>query len=298
MTYSIVARDPHTGDVGVALQSHWFQAPSGAIWARAGVGAVATQADSEPSYGPLGLDRIQAGASPRESLDELLGRDDRRDHRQVALIDVRGRIAVHTGSSCIREAGHVAGDGFSAQANMMWKDAVWGAMASAFESSVGDLSDRLLAALDAAEAAGGDIRGRQSAGVMIVRAEPTERPWSDTLMDIEVADHPRPLEELRRLVELRHAYDMIEDEPARDDSDGALRRSLDAMESAPGSAEIAFWTAVELAVHGRIDEARRAFTTCRSDGEGWSALLRRLGRDGQANMTTELADSITSPDEV
>lgn len=293
MTYSIVARDLETGNLGVALQSHWFQAPSGAIWARPGVGAVATQALGEPSYGPLGLGLMESGATPQEALDQLLVRDDGRADRQISFVDASGRAAVHTGSSCIKEAGHIISDAFTVQANMMWRDTVWQAMATAFQASTGDFSGRLLAALDAAEAEGGDVRGRQSAGILIVRAEPTDEPWRDTLMDIEVADHPRPLEELRRLVDLKHAYDMLGDEPVDgDDPDRELRTSLDAMTMAPGSAEIAFWTMVELASRGRLEEARRAYSTCVRDGPGWAELLGRLARDNLAHITPQIAELI------
>ena len=170
-TYSIVARDPDTGELGVAVQSHWFSVGSIVSWAEPGVGAVATQSIAEPAYGPWLLDRLRGGQAPREALDELLAHDQQARVRQVSVVDSRGAVAVQTGDRCIPYAGHVEGDGFSAQANMMAGPEVWPAMAEAFSASTGPLPRRLLATLDAAEAVGGDVRGRQSAALVVVPAE-------------------------------------------------------------------------------------------------------------------------------
>jgi len=205
-TYSIVARDPATGDLGVAVQSHWFSVGSMVPWAEAGVGAVATQSFVDPSYGPLGLALMRAGRSAPDALGALLAGDAQRDVRQVGMVDAQGRVATHTGALCIPAAGGQAGREYVVQANLMEKPSVWPAMARAFEAAKGDLAERMLAALDAAEAEGGDIRGRQAAGLVVVKARSSGRPWADRVFDLRVDDHVDPLGELRRLVRLQRAY--------------------------------------------------------------------------------------------
>src|SRR5271168_4816399 len=222
-TYSIVARDPDTGQLGVAVQSHYFAAGSVVTWAEAGVGAVATQASADPAYGKLGLDLMRARKSAPDTLAGLLAADPMREIRQVAMVDALGRTAAHTGQTTIPEAGHIVGDGFSVQANMMLKNTVWPAMAEAYTSAKGELVDRFLAALDAAEAEGGDIRGRQSAAILIVEGKSSGRPWHDRIFDLRVDDASEPLVEIRRLVAVRRAYIHM-----RLGDDAASRRDLDA----------------------------------------------------------------------
>jgi len=177
-TYSIVARDEHTGQLGVAVQSHWFAVGSLVCWARAGVGAVATQSVVKVSYGPLALDRMAHGLAPAEALAELLALDEGRELRQVAMVDAEGRVDAHTGKRCIAEAGHETGKGFSVQANMMASRDVWPAMARAYGGGRGDLADRMLSALDAAQTVGGDVRGKQSAAILVVDPLPNAEPWA------------------------------------------------------------------------------------------------------------------------
>ncbi|MGE0132163.1 MAG: DUF1028 domain-containing protein [Blastocatellales bacterium] len=225
-TYSIVARDTETGQLGVAVQSHWFSVGAIVPWAEAGVGAVATQSFVEPAYGPLGLTLMRAGKSAPEALKSLLAGDAQAGVRQVAMIDAQGRVAAHTGEHCIIAAGHHTGSNYSVQANLMLKDTVWGAMAKAFENTKGDLADRLLAALEAAEAEGGDIRGKQSAAIIVVSGKPTGKPWADRLFDLRVEDHSAPVTELKRLVKLQRAYTRMntgDDLFSKNDIAGALR---------------------------------------------------------------------------
>src|SRR5207248_1848101 len=205
-TFSIVARDPATGEMGVAVQSHWFSVGSIVPWAEAGVGAVATQSFVDPSYGKLGLDLMRAGRSAPEALAGLLAADSNRDVRQVAMIDAQGRVAAHTGAKDIQSAGNHVGEQYSTQANLMSNDNIWPAMAKAYEETKGDLAERLLAALDAAQSAGGDIRGRQSAAIVVVKAKSSGKPWEDRIFDLRVDDSTEPLKELRRLVTLQRAY--------------------------------------------------------------------------------------------
>ena len=297
MTYSIVARDPGTGDLGVAVQSHWFAAGI-VCWARAGVGAVASQATALIEHGPLALDLLEAGADAPRALARRLDADAEREVRQVAVLDASGSVAVHTGASCIPEAGHRTGDGFSCQANMMRRDTVWGAMADAFTSAGGELVDRLLVALEAAEAEGGDVRGRQAARLLVVRAEATDRPWEDVLVDLRVDDHPAPLPELRRLLDLKRAYDRLERAEELElagDADGALRERRLAIDATPDNPEAAFWTAVSLGALGRLDDARPLVRTAVAAEPGWADLLRRLADRGLVPLAQDAVEELLRP---
>ncbi|MBA3348849.1 MAG: DUF1028 domain-containing protein [Actinobacteria bacterium] len=205
MTYSLVARDPETGELGIAVQSRSFGTGRVVPWAAAGVGAVATQSFSDPSYGPLGLELLRGGTAPDEALAQLLERDRLRDFRQVAFVDAQGRTASHTGAACIPASGALAGDGSSAQGNMLRSDEVWQAAAEGFVAGTGSLAERLLAGLDAAEAAGGDFRGRQAGAILVVAAEGEGEIWGARVADVRVDDHPEPLGELRRLLRIELA---------------------------------------------------------------------------------------------
>lgn len=283
-TYSIVARDPATGDLGVAVQSHWFSVGSLVSYAEAGVGAVATQSFVEPSYGPLGLDLMRAGKSAPNALKGLLATDADREVRQVAMVDAQGRVAAHTGSKCIQAAGNEVGEGFSVQANLMDRPTVWPAMAKAFRAAKGDLADRMLAALRAAQKEGGDIRGQQSAALLVVRGKSTGQPWNDRLFDLRVEDNPDPLGELARLVQLRRAYRLM------DEGDGhvtagkweeARKAYSAAAKLAPSVVEMPFWHAVALANSGKRDEALPIFKSVFAKEPFWKRLVPRLADVGQ-----------------
>jgi uncharacterized Ntn-hydrolase superfamily protein len=278
-TYSIVARDPLTRELGVAVQSHYFCVGAIVPWAQAGIGVVATQAMVDPAYGPRGLELIRAGSSAPEALATLTAADRERDVRQVAMVDSEGRADAHTGSSTIAEAGHIVGDGFCVQANMMLRKTVWAAMADAFRATGGELVDRLLAALDAAEAEGGDIRGRQSAALLIVPAKSSGRPWSDKLFDIRVDDAREPLAELRRLVGLRRAYEhlrMAQAALARDDSNTMSAEFEQAALLGADNPEMRFWQAVALIQSERIDEGLATLAKIAERDSNWLELALRL----------------------
>jgi uncharacterized Ntn-hydrolase superfamily protein len=282
-TYSIVARDPATGDFGVAVQSHWFQVGTSVPWAESGVGAVATQSFVKVEYGPRGLELMRQGRSAQEALDQLLAQDPEKDVRQVAMVDAQGRVAVWTGPKCIAAAGHQTGNGYSVQANLMDKPTVWPAMARAYESAKGDLADRLLAALEAAEAEGGDVRGRQSAALVIVRARSTGEPWRDRLVDVRVDDHPQPLAELRRLLDLHRAYEEMnrgDKAVAKNDFPAAVGHYTRATGLAPGIAELPFWQAVTLFVAGQEDKALALFRDVFAKEPQWARLVPRLPASG------------------
>lgn len=282
-TYSIVARDPETGNFGVAVQSHWFQVGPLVPWAEAGVGAVATQSFVKVDYGPEGLRLMRGGNPAPETLDRLLAEDAQKDVRQVAMVDAQGRVAAWTGPSCIAAAGHQVGDGYSVQANLMDKETVWPAMARAYEAARGDFADRLLAALEAAEAEGGDIRGRQSAAILVVRARTTGKPWQDRLVDLRVDDHPAPVEELRRLLQLHRAYEEMNlgDEAfAEGEIEEAVQHYTRGTELAPQVAELPFWQAVTLFMAGREDEALPIFRDVFAREDRWRRLVPRLPASG------------------
>jgi uncharacterized Ntn-hydrolase superfamily protein len=294
-TYSIVARDAATGELGVAVQSHWFSVGSGVPWAEAGVGAVATQSFTDPSYGPLGLALMKVGRTAPEALAALLAGDSGRDVRQVGMVDARGNVATHTGKMDIPEAGGQTGAGYAVQANLMEKASVWPAMARAFEGTKGDLAERMMAALEAAEAEGGDIRGRQSAALLIVKGASSGRPWADKVFDLRVEDHPAPLVELRRLVTLQRAYNHMgagDDCVTVKDWACAQREYGAAERLVPGNAEMAFWHAVALATNGRLDDARPLFARAFAADARWRELARRLPRVGQLPDDPKLMEQI------
>jgi uncharacterized Ntn-hydrolase superfamily protein len=282
-TYSIVARDPATGEMGVAVQSHWFSVGSIVAWAEAGVGAVATQSFVEPAYGRDGLALLREGRGAEEALRELVARDEGRGVRQVAMVDARGRVAAHTGEKCIEAAGHHVGAQYSVQANMMRSERVWPAMARAFESAKGDLAERMLAALDAAEAAGGDIRGRQSAALVVVKSASSGKPWADRIFDLRVDDHPTPLVELRRLVRLQRAYNHMNAGDVaveRKDNEAALREYSAAGRLVPDNLEMAYWHAVALVNMNRVEESLPIFRRVFAADPDWRTLTPRLVKAG------------------
>lgn len=280
-TYSIVARDSVTGEMGVAVQSHYFSVGPIVPWAEAGVGAVATQSLVLVDYGPNGLALMRGGLSAPAALDSLLRADPNPAVRQVAMVDARGRVAAHTGPKSIPAAGHHVGAQYSVQANLMDKPSVWPAMARAYEAAAGDLAERLLQALEAAEKEGGDIRGRQSAAILVVKAESSGKPWVDRVMDLRVEDHPQPLVELRRLVNLRRAYnaeDAGDNAIAAKDPAEALRQYEAAARLAPGVVELQFWAAVSMYTNGREEEARETFRRVFAKERRWAELVPRLAK--------------------
>lgn len=278
-TFSIVARDPDTGEIGVAVQSHYFAVGPIVPWAEPGVGAVATQSLVEVSYGPKGLELMRNGKSASDALKELLDKDDHADVRQVAMIDVRGNVDVHTGKRCIADAGDHKGENYSCQANLMANDKVWGAMAKAFETSKGDLAERLLRALEAGQAAGGDIRGQQSAAIVIVKGKRSNQPWADRVLDLRVDDNPKPIAELRRLVTQWRAYRNVDqgDAYVADNKvEDAMKSYAEASRLAPGNDEILFWQAATLWKLDREKEATPIFKKVFARDRRWVALVPRL----------------------
>ena len=265
---------PNSGQIGVAVQSHWFAA--GVVcWAKAGVGAVATQAMALIDHGPLGIELMEGGAQSDGALQMRLSEDPTPEIRQIAMIDSESRVSVHTGSKTIPESGHFVGDGFSCQANMMWRSTVWKVMADAFIGTDGDLATRMLTALNAAESEGGDIRGKQSARILVVENEIQPYPWNGIIADIRVDDHVEPLEELERLLQMHNEYSNVNN----------LDQEENPQYMHTKIPEIAFWNSIKLFESGRIDEARELASVAFSDHAGWEELLRRCANNCIAGVT-------------
>lgn len=298
-TYSIVARDPGTGQMGVAVQSHWFSVGPLVPWAEPGVGAVATQSFVDVSYGPLGLELLKAGKTAQQALAALVHADEHPEVRQVAIVDAAGNVAAHTGEGAIRGAGHRTGANYSVQANLMLTETVPDAMARAFEGARGDLTERLLAALEAAQAEGGDIRGKQSAAILVVSGERMPQPWQGRLFDLRVEDHPEPVAELRRLVTLARAYARMnagDEALTTGDVEAALREYSAANAMVPDAAsngEMAFWHAVTLASLDRVEEALPLFRRAFAQDPNWRELIPRLVEAGQLPDDPALVRRIT-----
>ena len=293
MTYSIVARDKDTGELGVAVQSHYFQVGPAVPWAIAGIGAVATQSMVNISFGPLGLEFLRNGYTPEQALKALLAGDKEPQFRQVAIVDANGNVATHTGDKCIPAAGHRMDDGFSVQANLMEKDTVWDAMAAAYTSTDAPLAERMLAALDAAEAEGGDIRGKQSAAMLVVTGKPTGRSWEDRVIDLRVEDAPEPLTELRRLLRIKRAYQADETadhlEAAGDVKVSAEKRE-EGVALAPDMEELAFWAGLQIAMAGDIDRGCTLIARAVAKDQRWIETMHRLAMVDR--MPADLAKTI------
>lgn len=278
-TYSIVARDSVTGEIGAAVQSHWFNVGLVVIHAEAGVGAVATQSLTNPSYGPKGLALMKQGLSPQQAMDALTANDSGEMYRQVAFMNAKGENATHTGSLCIDEAGHRQGKNFSVQANMMLKNTVWDAMAKAFETTKGSLADRMLAALKAAQSEKGDIRGSQSAAILIVKGEATGNSWEDKVMDLRVEDNANPIAELERLIKINKAYDfMNQGDVAMEvgDSKKAEDLYLNAQKLFPDNLEMQYWYAINLLNNKEFEKAKPILTSIFKKDLNWKTLTSRL----------------------
>ncbi|WNB17559.1 DUF1028 domain-containing protein [Marivirga arenosa] len=287
-TYSIVARDANTGEMAVAVQSHWFSVGTAVSWGEAGVGVVATQSFTNKSFGMRGLAMLKSGLSPQEALDSLLNNDEGKAFRQVAILDVKGRVATHTGAKCIDEAGHANGKNFSVQANMMLNDTVVPEMEKAWKKySDLPLAERMVKVLEAAQAQGGDIRGKQSAALLIVKPEASDEPWNDSVLDLRVDDHENPVKELNRLVKVYRAYQHMNQgdlyvEKAQ--MQEAMNEYNAAMEMFPDNLEMQYWTAITLANDGKTDKAVEMLQKIYAEDANWRELTKRLPKVGLLNV--------------
>lgn len=282
-TYSIVARDPVTGEMGVAVQSHWFSVGSIVSWGEAGVGVVATQSFVNPSFGIRGLELLKSGKSPQEAVDELISSDEGRDVRQLAILDSKGRSASYTGKNCIQEAGNIAKENYSVQANMMLTGKVWSAMSKAFEESNGQLAERMITALEVAQSEGGDIRGKQSASLLIVKGESTGKIWEDRYIDLRVEDNSDPVEELKRLLQVFRAYEHMNNGDLaieKNDMELAMKEYSAAEQMFPDNPEMKYWHAITLVNNGKLEEALPMLKEVFSKDTNWKTLTERLPKSG------------------
>jgi uncharacterized Ntn-hydrolase superfamily protein len=298
MTYSVVARDPETGRLGVAVQSHYLGVGPVVPWLEPGVGAIATQAQVDVSYGPIGLELLRNGRKAEQVVAALLASDLTPQIRQVGVVDSEGGAAAFTGTETIPAAGHLVRDGFTVQGNLLERDTCWPAMATAYEAALGEglpFSERLLRALEAAEAEGGDVRGRQSAAITIVESTLQPNPWKGRVLDARVDDHPDPVPELRRLVGLYESYALFDEEgdaarAGRSEAD----RYAEARRRTPEATELVFWMGIEHAKRGELDAARRELQIAFAADSRWRTTLRHLADAGREGMTPELATQLTA----
>ncbi len=271
-TFSVVAKDTRTGEMAVAVQSHWFSVGSLVSWGKSGVGVVATQSFVNPAYGPNGLKLMGGGMSAKDALDELVSQDEGRDYRQIAFLDVKGNVAAYTGKLCVESAAHIEGENFSVQANMMLNNKVVPAMAEAFKANVDlPLAERMVEVLKAAQNAGGDIRGKQSAALIVVGPKKVENPWEEKKIDLRVDDHQNPI----------------------GDIDMALEEYGTAEEMFPENLEMKFWKAVALANSNRLEEALPVFAEIFEQDDNWREMITRLPKAGLLDLTEDEIDQIT-----
>ncbi len=297
-TYSIVARDPKTGEMGVGVQSHWFSVGSIVSWGEAGVGVVATQALVNKSFGLRGLELLKLGKSPQEVIDVLLSDDEGKEVRQVSILDINGRVATHTGKKCIKKAGHRVGEQFSVQANMMLSEEVWGTMANSYKKNKDlPLPERIVKTLEAAESVGGDIRGRQSSALIMVAGEKPENRWDDPLIDLRVEDHQQPLKELNRLLRVYRAYEHMNNGDLaieKGDTIKALEEYEISQKMFPENLEMKYWTAISLANNNKLEKALVLFTDVFRKNNNWRILTERLPDSEILNLTKEELERILS----
>lgn len=299
-TYSIVARDPETGEMGVAVQSHWFSVGSIVSWGEAGVGVVATQSFVNPAFGPDGLALLKSGMTAEQVVDKLISEDEGRDVRQLAILDVNGNVKSYTGKNCIPGCGNIIGKNYSVQANLMLNDKVPAAMSKAFEESKGPLAERMMAALFAAENVGGDIRGKQSAAILVVKGKSTGKVWEDRLIDLRVEDDPYPLDKLERLLKIHRAYDhMNAGDLAVEHGDMklAMEEYSAAEKMFPDNEEMKYWHAVTLATNGDVDGSLPLFKAVFEKNKNWKILTPRLVPLGLLNVNKEQLQKILSVNE-
>ena len=279
-TFSIVARDTVTGEMGVAVQSHWFSVGTAVSWAEAGIGAVATQSFVNKSFGIRGLNLLRTGLTAQQALDSLLSDDEGRDVRQVAIIDNKGNVATHTGKSCIDYAGHIRGSNFSVQSNMMLTNKVPGAMADAFEKNKSKpLAERMILALEAAQGVGGDIRGKQSAAIIVVPGKSQGKPWDERTVDLLVDDNAEPIKEMHRLYNVHIAYQHMNNGDLaveKNDMVTAMNEYNAAMKMFPQNLEMQYWTAITLANNKQVDKSLPILKKVFDKDANWKELTKRL----------------------
>jgi uncharacterized Ntn-hydrolase superfamily protein len=282
VTFSIVARDPETGALGVATATCMFAAGALVPWARPGVGVVATQAMAESAYGPRCLEALEAGASAPSALADAQASDPAAALRQVAVVSADGSVAAVTGELCVDHTGHLLAEGYVVAANMMASPRVWPAMEAAFAAAAGAFPRRLLTALEAGQAAGGDARGEMSAALLVVAGQRRE-PWAKPLVDLRVDRSGDPLGELRRLVDAAEAYEgfsLAAEALIRDDADAALAHVDRALATLPGEESLRFLRTGALLACGDVDGGRHELRSLIAARPTWEIVIRSFAAKG------------------
>jgi uncharacterized Ntn-hydrolase superfamily protein len=297
-TYSIVARDSATGQMAVGVQSHWFSVGTVVSWGESGVGVVATQSFVNKSFGIRGLQLLKNGLTAQQALDSLLATDAAKEVRQVGIVDANGTVATHTGKNCIDFANHIQGNGYSVQSNMMLNNTVSKAMSKAYEKNKNlPLAERILVTLKAAQAAGGDIRGKQSAALLIVDVKKTDEPWNDKLVDLRVDDHATPLIELERLLKTHRAYEHMNYGDLyveKNDMPNAMKEYIEAEKLFPKNLEMQYWHAITLANNKNVKDAAVMLTKIYKEDSNWLKLTLRLPKVGLLNVSEAELKTLTS----
>lgn len=278
MTYSIIARDPATGRLGLAVASHFFGLATHVPWLAAGVGVVATQRRADPNHGPRGLELLRGGMTATEVLTALLSDDPAPHTRQLAVLDRDGGVAAHTGSASIPAAGHHTGTGFSAQGNLLQSEGTWVRMADAFEDSAEPtLERRLLAALRAGEATGGDVRGHLAATLIVVGPDADYPPERPRQLDLRVEASPTAIDDLAHLLDLSESYRLM-----GDSAEGSVAEHYsEARRRAPDAMQLVFRRGIELAAAGDVDAARRELAIAYAVDSRWRTAVERFVAAGQ-----------------
>ncbi len=284
-TFSIVARDEKTGEIAVGVQSHWFSVGTSVSWAEAGVGAVATQSFTNKSFGIRGLALLKEGKTAQQALDILLSDDPGKEVRQVGIVDAKGNVANFTGKNCVDFAGDLKGKNYAVQSNMMLTNEVPSAMAKSFEANAQlPLAERVLEALKAAQKVGGDIRGKQSAALLVVKGEATGKPWDENhLVDLRVDDHSEPLVEMERLLKTHRAYEHMNNGDLAIENNNmtlAMQEYGTAMKMFPKNLEMQYWTAITLANGGNVPKAALMLQAIYAKEPNWRKMTKRLPKAG------------------
>lgn len=296
-TFSVLARDPETGEIGGAVQSHWFSVGTAVLWGEAGVGVIATQSMVNTSFGIRGLEYLKKGFTPQQVVDSLIAADEGRDFRQLAVIDTKGNTAAYTGKLCIESAGHLNGQNYSVEANLMLNNKVWPAMEKAFKETKAPLAEKLLAVLEAAQKEGGDIRGMQSAALVTYKGTSSGKPWDDKLVDLRVDDNPKPLVELSRLLKVYRAYEHMNNGDLaveKNDMNLAMQEYSAAEKMFPDNDEMKFWTAVSLFNKDRKEDSYKLFSQVFKMNPNYRLLIPRVVNSKMLNATDKEIKYITS----
>jgi uncharacterized Ntn-hydrolase superfamily protein len=290
-TFSIVAFDPITKDLGVAVQSRYFSVGSVVPWAESGVGAIATQSFVNVSYGPRGLELLKEGLNVEDVIGRLTRDDEGKEFRQLGIIDSKGNASAFTGWRCLEWAGSIVGKNYTAQGNILAGEDVVKGMSQKFESTKGELADKLVAALEGGQEGGGDARGRQSAALLVVRKNVGRAGYGDRYIDLRVEDHPEPIAELKRLLVMHRVYRLIDDgeeKMATGDPEGGLSMIKEAVSLGPSIDDAHIDLGVIYLKLGKRDEALKAFGQALKLNPRMKTMIKQLPGAGLMEKDPEI----------